>query len=84
MTERHVGRLHQLLGEFKEAVPYLEAAQKQLHAEDFVACEQALVLSYVRCGRHADAMAIAERGVKHSGKFAAVYEAMIRFISKEH
>ena len=82
MTERHVGRLHQLLGEFKEAVPYLEAARKQLHAEDFVACEQALVLSYVRCGRHADAMAIAERGVRDSGKFAAVYEAMIRFISK--
>lgn len=83
MTERHMGRLHQLLSEFAEAIPYLEVARLRLHAEDLVACEQALVLSYVRCGRAADAMAIAERGARESGKFAPVYESMIRFIQEQ-
>jgi hypothetical protein len=78
-----MGRLHQLLSEFAEAIPYLEVARLRLHAEDLVACEQALVLSYVRCGRAADAMAIAERGARESGKFAPVYESMIRFIQEQ-
>lgn len=46
-------------------------------------CGQALVLSYMRCCRAAHAMAIAKLGARESGKFAPVYESMIRFIQEQ-
>jgi lysophospholipase L1-like esterase len=76
MAERYVGRLLQLRGEWTEAIPFLEAARPRMSAEDLVACDQALVLSYTRAGRTSDAMALIERGIRESGRFASVYERM--------
>ena len=76
MAERYVGRLLQLRGEWAEAIPFLEAARPKMSAEDLVACDQALVLSYTRAGRTADAMGLIERGIRESGRFASVYERM--------
>lgn len=47
-TERHVGRLHQLRGEWAEAIPYLLHARGKLNGADVVAADQALVESYMR------------------------------------
>lgn len=76
MTERYVGRLLQLRGEWAEAIPFLEAARPKMAAEDLVACDQALVMSYTRAGRTQDALALADRGIRESGRFAAIYRRM--------
>jgi hypothetical protein len=77
LTERYVGRLHQLRGEWSEAIPFLLAARPRMSAEDLVACDQALVMSYIRSGRTADAVALAEQGVRESGRFAPVYRQLL-------
>jgi tetratricopeptide (TPR) repeat protein len=76
MTERYIGRLMQLRGEWAGAIPYLEAARPKMSAEDLVACDQALVISYTRSGRTQDALALADRGVRESGRFASIYRRM--------
>jgi hypothetical protein len=48
-----------------------------MSAEDLVACDQALVMSYIRSGRTADAVALAEQGVRESGRFAPVYRQLL-------
>ncbi len=83
MTERHVGRLHQLLGEWEEATPMLLEAQRRLGGTDRVATDQALVLGYVRLGRRAEALAVIEHGVRHSGEFAPMYERMRGMLGAE-
>lgn len=76
MTERYVGRLHQLRGEWGEAIPYLAAAREKLVAEDRVACDQALVLSYTKTGQNAKALALLDEGIKLSGRYAPLYQKM--------
>jgi lysophospholipase L1-like esterase len=83
MTERHVGRLHQLLGEFEASVPYLRAARGALIGTDRVACDQALVLSYVRTRRLDEAAAIVREGLEHAGPYEAAYRQMDAFILRE-
>ena len=77
LTERYLGRLHQLRGEWADAIPFLEQARPRMFAEDLVACDQALFLSYLRAGRGADAVALAERGIRESGRFAPVYRQLL-------
>jgi len=76
MAERYVGRLLQLRGEWAEAIPFLEAARPKMAAEDLVACDQALVLSYIRAGRAQDAIGLVDRGIRESGRFSPVYRRM--------
>ncbi len=82
LTERYVGRLHQLRGEWAEAIPYLLDARPRMAAEDLVACDQALITSYLRCGRAADARALAERGIRESGRFAGVYRQLLEQVDR--
>ena len=82
LTERYVGRLHQLRGEWSEAIPLLLAAREKLYAEDRVACDQALVVSYIKTGDLASARALAEDGIKNSGKFAPIYQKISATIPK--
>ena len=76
LTERYVGRLHQLRAEWAEAIPYLLAARMKLTAEDRVACDQALVLSYVRTGQTPQAQALLEEGIRDSGRFSGIYQRL--------
>ena len=76
LTERYMGRLHQLRGDWAEAIPLLLAARPRMNAEDLVACDQALVLSYSKTGRFADARALIADGIRNSGRFAGVYRAL--------
>ena len=82
LTERYVGRLHQLRGEWSEAIPLLLAAREKLYAEDRVACDQALVVSYIKTGDLTSARALAEDGIKNSGKFAPIYQKISATIPK--
>jgi hypothetical protein len=75
-TERYVGRLHQLRGEWADAIPFLLAARPRMQAEDLVACDQALVASYIRLGRTAEALALCEEGIRSSGRFATIYQRL--------
>ena len=76
LTERYVGRLHQLRGEWAAAIPPLLAARTRLGAEDLVACDQALVVSYAKTGRIGEAEALIEDGIRHSGRFAGIYRQL--------
>jgi hypothetical protein len=51
-------------------------------AEDLVACDQALIASYLKCGRAADARALAERGIRESGRFSGVYRQLLEQVGK--
>jgi tetratricopeptide (TPR) repeat protein len=73
LTERHTGRLHQLRGEWEESIPFLQAARPKLGAEDLVACDQALVLSYVKTNRRDEALALVDEGIAKSGRFSGIY-----------
>ena len=76
LTERYVGRLHQLRGEWAEAIPPLLAARPRMRAEDLVACDQALFMSYVKTGNVAAARALTEEGIRNAGRFAPVYQQL--------
>lgn len=82
LAERYVGRLHQLRGEWAEAIPYLVSARPKMFAEDLVATDQALILSYTKTGRISEALALAEDGVKHSGKFSGIYRQIKTEVEK--
>jgi hypothetical protein len=76
LTERYVGRLHQLRGEWAEAIPPLLAARPRMRAEDLVACDQALFMSYLKTGNVAAARALTEEGIRNAGRFAPVYQQL--------
>ncbi|GDY04293.1 hypothetical protein LBMAG50_04340 [Phycisphaerae bacterium] len=75
-TERYVGRLHQLRGEWSQAISYLLAARPRMAAEDLVACDQALFMSYIKTGNTAAALQLANEGIEKSGRFAPVYQQL--------
>ena len=75
-TERYVGRLHQLRGEWSQAISYLLAARPRMTAEDLVACDQALFMSYIKTGNTAAALQLANEGIEKSGRFAPVYQQL--------
>ncbi|HMO52525.1 MAG TPA: hypothetical protein PKE26_15050, partial [Kiritimatiellia bacterium] len=77
LTERYTGRLHQLLGEFEEAIPYLLASRSTLSGFDLVAADQALFVSYQQTGRIDAARELAEFGVQNSGQYAAHYRQLL-------
>jgi hypothetical protein len=74
--------LHQLRGEFAEAIPSLLAARPKMQAEDLVATDQALILSYLQTGKKQEALALADDGIKNSGQFAEVYRRLREEVEK--
>jgi hypothetical protein len=76
LTERYVGRLHQLRGEWKESIEPLRAARSRLAGTDLVACDQALVQAYVETGDEASARAIIAEGIRGAGRLAPAYKTM--------
>lgn len=82
MAERYVGRLHQLRGEWAEAVPFLLASRPKVTGSDLVAVDQALVMSYLRTGRQAEAVRLVQQGIDHSGQYAELYRRMMTGIER--
>jgi tetratricopeptide (TPR) repeat protein len=80
MAERHMGRIHQLLGEYAEAIPFLRAARDRLNGMELVATDQALILSYLKTGQLESARRLAREGSEHSGEFRAHYQKMLNSI----
>ncbi len=76
LTERYAGRLLQLRGEWAEAIPLLLAARPRMSAEDLLACDQALLLSYLKTGNEAAARALVDEGMRDGGRFAPIYRQM--------
>ena len=76
-AERYVGRLLQLRGEWAEAIPLLKAARERLADEDLVACDQALLVSYMKTGRPDLARALAQEGIRSGGRFAPIYRRLM-------
>ena len=81
LAERYLGRLHQLRGEFAEAIPYLLGSRKKLNGTDLVAADEALVLSYVKTGRPEEARRVVDYGITHSGPYADYYRRMLSDLS---
>ena len=76
LTERYAGRLHQLRGEWAAAIPYLLQARPKMNAEDLVACDQALFLSYLQTGNVPAARALVDEGVRNAGRFGPMYQQL--------
>jgi tetratricopeptide (TPR) repeat protein len=81
-VERFMARLHQLRGEWAEAVPLLNIAREKLTSTDLVSADQALVQSLVRLNRIDEAKKIIAQGVKNAGQFAPMYKSMESMIPK--
>lgn len=77
LTERYVGRLHQLRGEWAEAIPQLLAARPRMTAGDLLACDQALVMSYVKTDRIPEARSLIHDGIRRNGRFAGIYRQLL-------
>ena len=82
-TERYTGRLHQLRGEFAEAIPYLNASRQKLSGFELVAADQALFTSFVETGRLDEARKLAENGVAKSGQYADFYKQMLGILDQK-
>jgi tetratricopeptide (TPR) repeat protein len=80
MAERHMGRIHQLLGEYAEAIPYLQAARSRLSGAEIVATDQALILSYLKTGKLDEARRLARDGSEQSGPYRDHYKKMLEAI----
>jgi tetratricopeptide (TPR) repeat protein len=72
----YVGRLYQLRGEWSEAVPFLLAARLLLKDQDRFATDQALSISYLQTARKAEALAVADDGIKSGGPLADAYRRL--------
>ncbi|MBU0678258.1 MAG: tetratricopeptide repeat protein [Verrucomicrobia bacterium] len=83
MAERYIGRLHQLRGEFAEAIPCLQAAQSKVYEMDRVAVDYALIISYVELGEKEAADDVAKYGIDHSGKYADIYRKLLSQIQSD-
>ena len=82
LTERFMGRLHQLRGEWAEAIPFLVHARQKLAGNDLVAADQALIESYVRTGDRTSATKIIEQGEAQPA-FADQYRRMRQAFLKQ-
>ncbi|OGV44535.1 MAG: hypothetical protein A2X46_03010 [Lentisphaerae bacterium GWF2_57_35] len=78
-----MGRLHQLRGEWSEAIPCLLAARPRMRAEDRVACDQALILSYLKTDQPVQALALADDGILNSGIFSDIYRKLRKEIERK-
>jgi len=76
-TERYIGRLHQLCGEWADALPYLVHARAKLSGTDLVAVDQALVESYLRGGDRTAAERLIAQG-EANPDHAGLYRQMRR------
>jgi hypothetical protein len=76
LTERYVGRLHQIRGEWRESIQPLLAARARLSGTDLVACDQALVQAYMETGDVAAARAIIDQGLRGAGRLAPAYKSL--------
>jgi lysophospholipase L1-like esterase len=76
-TERYVGRLHQLRGEFEAAIPFLNASRAKLSGMELVAADQALIVSLLKTGRRTEAVKLAEVGAAQAGEFAPIYRNLL-------
>ncbi|TAL06268.1 MAG: tetratricopeptide repeat protein, partial [Verrucomicrobia bacterium] len=83
LTERYTGRLHQLRGEFAEAIPFLNASRQKLSGFELVAADQALFVSFMETGRRDDARKLVENGVAHSGQYAGFYREMLGLLDRK-
>jgi tetratricopeptide (TPR) repeat protein len=83
LTERYIGRLYQLRGEFAEAIPFLNASRQKLGGFELVAADEALFTSLMETGREAEARKLAENGVAHSGQYASFYQQMLAILDQK-
>jgi hypothetical protein len=82
LTERYVGRLHQLRGEWRESIQPLLAARPRMRGTDLVACDQALVEAYRRTGDVAAARGLVEQGLRNAGSYTSAYKAMAAALAR--
>jgi tetratricopeptide (TPR) repeat protein len=83
-TERHLGRLHQLRGEFATAIPFLQVSRRKLGGMDLVAADQALIVSLIRTGRLKEAEKLALLGSEQAGRYAPMYLNMLKELDAIH
>lgn len=76
-AERFAGRIHQLMGEHREAIPLLEAARAKLRDPERLACEQALMTSLLEVREFDAARGLASEGAARGGAYGAVYRAFL-------
>ncbi|MFQ5412288.1 MAG: tetratricopeptide repeat protein, partial [Phycisphaerae bacterium] len=83
LTERNIGRLHQLCDEYAKAIPFLLAARNKIPpGRQLLAADQALVDSYIRTGERDKALRIIEQGLKSAGDYVPVYRGLMNRLTQ--
>lgn len=82
-TERYVGRLHQLCGDFEAAIPFLNVSRQKLSGMELVAADQALIVSYLKTGRRPEALKLAEHGAQQAGQYAPMYRNLLAELNSQ-
>lgn len=79
---RYTAGLHQLRGEWVEAIPLLLAARTKLSGEESLAADQALVLAYLKSGKKDEALALADQEIKRGDTNSSFYKSLREAIAK--
>lgn len=79
-VERWVGGLHVLCGEYRAALPHLQAARADATGADRAAIDGLLIEAFMGLGQRDEAQALAEAGLRGDPANAAQYEAYLRWI----
>ncbi|MFQ5490488.1 MAG: tetratricopeptide repeat protein, partial [Phycisphaerae bacterium] len=75
--ERFMGRLYQILGDHRAAIPRLLTAANKLTGDNRTKAELALVASYVQTGDTKAARTVLENGVQRGGAGAPLYRQLL-------
>ncbi|MEI9864793.1 MAG: hypothetical protein WDN00_09610 [Limisphaerales bacterium] len=76
-TEYYLARLHQLRGEYTEAIPLLNASRRKLSGSDLVAADHALIISHLKTGTVDQAIRVAQDGAGQGGPQAPFYRSLL-------
>ena len=80
-TEYYLARLHQVRGEYAEAIPLLDASRRRLSGADLLAADHALIISCLKTGAADRAIQIAQNGVERGGQYAPRYRDLLTQIN---
>ena len=74
-TEHYLARLHEVRGEYAEAIPLLKAGRRKFAGPDLLPVDQALIVSYLKTGAADQAIRVARDSAEQGGECARLSQS---------